>query len=183
MNPNTKTYCWSTAAGLATYLLGLIVVYYDMHPVTTKQILGVITFPLCLAAFVSAGINLKLRRPAERKYYWRMLAGMTAYALGIMAANDFFPDQHHKYWLALLPILPMIYVVVTIIRYISELDEMKRKIVTEACAFSGLATGFTCFTYLFLRDMGAPEFHAEWAFYMMDAYYFIGLFFSWRRYW
>jgi hypothetical protein len=80
-------------------------------------------------------------------------------------------------------LLPLIYVAATIIRFVSEgLDEMKRKIVTEAMAFSGLATGFTCFTYLFLRDMGAPEFRAEWAFYIMWAYYGIGAFFSWRRY-
>jgi hypothetical protein len=59
---------------------------------------------------------------------------------------------------------------------------MKRKIVTEAMAFSGLATGFTCFSYLFVRDMGAHEFRPEWGFYLMWAYYFIGLFFSWRRY-
>ena len=49
-------------------------------------------------------------------------------------------------------------------------------------AFSGIATGFTCFTYLFLRDMGAPEFRAEWAFYMMWAYYGVGAMLSNRRY-
>jgi hypothetical protein len=71
----------------------------------------------------------------------------------------------------------------TIIRFVSEgLDEMKRKIVTEAMAFSGLATGFTCFTYLFLRDMGAPEFHAVWVWNIMWVYYAVGLFFSWLRY-
>jgi hypothetical protein len=59
---------------------------------------------------------------------------------------------------------------------------MKRKIYTEAMAFSGIATGFTCFIYLFLRDMGAPEFRAEWACYIMWGYYGIGAFFSWRRY-
>jgi len=84
--------------------------------------------------------------------------------------------------LALLPILPILYMTAAIIRAISDMDEMKRKIVTEAMAFSGLATGFTCFSYLFFRDMGAPEFRPEWAFYVMWAYYGIGLFFSWRRY-
>jgi putative transcriptional regulator len=34
--------------------------------------------------------------------------------------------------------------------------------------------GFASFIYLFLRDMSAPEFHAEWAFYLMWAYYFLG---------
>jgi hypothetical protein len=30
--------------------------------------------------------------------------------------------------------------------------------------------------------MGAPEFHAEWAYYLMFAYFWIGFIFSWRRY-
>ena len=119
-----------------------------------------------------------------KKYLLRMTVGFTGYILGLFALN-YFDAEHlpHRYWLILLPLLPLIYVAATIIRFVSEgLDEMKRKIVTEAMAFSGLATGFTCFTYLFLRDMGAPEFRAEWAFYIMWAYYGIGLFFSWRRY-
>ena len=120
-----------------------------------------------------------------KKYFSRMTVGLIGYVLGLFALNCFYTEQsaHGKYWLVLLPLLPLIYVAATIIRFVSEgLDEMKRKIVTEAMAFSGLATGFTCFTYLFLRDMGAPEFRGEWAFYLMWAYYWIGLFFSWRRY-
>ncbi len=119
----------------------------------------------------------------KSKYTLRMIVGFIGYALGLVALNS-FDTEHlpHNYWLVLLPMLPMLYMVTAIIRGISELDEMKRKIYTEAMAFSGLATGFTCFSYLFLRDMGAPEFRAEWAFYIMGVYYLIGAFFSWRRY-
>lgn len=112
-----------------------------------------------------------------------MVVGFAGYALGLVALNHFYSEQlPYKYGLVLLPLLPVIYLAATIIRHVSELDEMWRKIVTEAMAFSGIATGFTCFIYLFLRDMGAPEFHGEWAFYLMWAYYGIGSFFSWRRY-
>jgi uncharacterized membrane protein HdeD (DUF308 family) len=125
--------------------------------------------------------------PHNKKYFWRMTVGFIGYALGLVALNS-FDTEHlphrlpHNYWLVLLPLLPMIYMVTAIVRGVSDMDEMWRKIQTEAMAFSGLATGFTCFTYLFLRDMGAPEFRAEWAFYIMWAYYWIGVFFSWRRY-
>jgi hypothetical protein len=183
MNPSMKTYCWSAAAGLATYVLGVIVMYFDIHPVTAKQILTVITFPLCLAVIVSSGINLKLMRPHMQKYYWRMVAGMGAYVLGICLANHIHtPPSPYKYLLILMPIVPLIYVCFTIIRCIADMDEMLRKINMEAMAFSGIATGFTCFTYLFFRDLGAPEFRAEWAFYIMWAYFMIGKVFSWRRY-
>ena len=120
----------------------------------------------------------------KSKYTLRTIAALIGYALGLVALNTFYTEQsaRGKYWLVLLPLLPLIYMATSIIRCIANLDEMKRKIYTEAMAFSGVATGFTCFTYLFLRDMGAPEFRAEWAFYIMWAYYWIGLFFSWRRY-
>jgi hypothetical protein len=119
----------------------------------------------------------------KSKYYPRLAVGFTAYALGLFALNHFDAEHlPHRHWLVLLPVLPLIYMSAVIVRHLSDLDEMWRKIVTEALAFSAIATGFTCFSYLFLRDMGAAEFHAEWAFYLMWGYYFIGLFFSWRRY-
>ena len=119
----------------------------------------------------------------DKKYFSQTIAGLVGYSLGLFALNYFDAVQlPHRYWLVLLPVLPLIYMVATFIRLVSGLDEMKRKIVTEAMAFSGLATGFTCFGYLFLRDMGAPEFRPEWAFYIVWAYYGIGGFFSWRRY-
>lgn len=112
-----------------------------------------------------------------------MTFGFTAYALGLLAMNQLCTRLSHERWLVLLPVLPLIYLSVAIIRFVSEgLDELQRKVVTEAMAFSGIATGFTCFSYLFFRDMGAPEFHAEWAFYMMWAYYGIGGIVAWRRY-
>jgi hypothetical protein len=112
-----------------------------------------------------------------------MIAGFLAYALGLVALNWLYGSMEpHKYWLILLPVLPLIYLAATIISCASELDEMWRKILTEAMAFSGVAAGFTCFTYLFLRDMGAPEFHGEWAFYLMWIYYGMGAIFSYRRY-
>jgi hypothetical protein len=118
-----------------------------------------------------------------KKYYLRLTLGFATYAVGLFALNYFYTKQSpYRYLLILLPVLPLIYVAAAIIRCVSDMDEMWRKIITEALAFSAIATGFTCFSYLFLRDMGTPEFRAQWAFYMMWAYYGIGLFFSWRRY-
>jgi len=104
--------------------------------------------------------------------------------MALVALKTFYAGQstNGKYWLALVPLLPLVYMATSIVRSVADLDEMKRKIYTEAMAFAGVATAFTCFTYLFIRDMGAPEFRAEWAFYITWAYYFIGAFFSWRRY-
>lgn len=118
----------------------------------------------------------------KTKYTVRLMVGLAIYGLGLIAMSLVADKLPNKYCWAILPLLAIVYIVATIIRYVSEMDEMWRKIIIEAAAFSGIATGFTCFSYLFLRDMGAPIFHAEWAFYLMWAYYGIGLLFSWRRY-
>jgi hypothetical protein len=124
-------------------------------------------------------------KPHLKKYVWRMTAGFIAYATGVFAAHYFYAKQSlHGNWLIFLfPIIPVIYIVAAIIRFVSEgLDELQKKIVIEAAAFSGIATGFTCISYLFVQNAGAPAFHAEWAFYMMWIYYGIGVFISARRY-
>jgi hypothetical protein len=167
---------------MITYVLGFAVVNHELHPATAKGILAVISLPLWPAIIVSAAINMKPSKPHIKKYYLRMTGGSVTYALGIFALNYFYDKQSpYRYWLVLLPVLPLIYVSADIIRFISEVDEMWRKIFTEAAAFSAIATGFTCIGCSFLRGMGAPEFNAGWAFYLMCAYFLIGLFFSWRR--
>jgi hypothetical protein len=111
----------------------------------------------------------------------RILIGMVVYAVVLLTAGHWFPEKSPYHWLVLFPVLAaVIYFAATILRAISDMDEMWRKGVTEAFAFSAIATGFTCFGYRFVHEMvGAPEFHAEWAFYLMWAYYGIGAVAQW----
>jgi hypothetical protein len=118
-----------------------------------------------------------------KKSLLRLTVGFTGYGMGVLAFANFYPNHlPHRYWLVLLPVLPLIYIAATIMRQISEKDEMWRKIITEAFAFSAIATGFTCASYVFFRALGAPEFHAEWVICIMAAYSLIGMFFSGRKY-
>jgi hypothetical protein len=122
-------------------------------------------------------------KPQIKQYFLRMSLGFAGYAAGLFGLDYYYtPEAPYRYLLILLPLVPLIYVSFAIVRCVSEMDEMWKKIAIEAMAFSGFATGFTCLIYLFLRDMGAPEFHAEWAFYLMWIYYKVGAIFSWRRY-
>jgi hypothetical protein len=117
------------------------------------------------------------------RYGREMALGFFAYGLGIVALNfGHIENSNLNLWLILLPCIPILYITSVIIRFVSELDEMQRKIVIEAMAFAGLSTGFTCFSYLFARDLGAPEFRAEWAFYAMVFFYGVGMLWSAKRY-
>jgi hypothetical protein len=122
----------------------------------------------------------------KSKYIKRMIVGGLAYVCGIWAWQYFALQHSHslyRYWPILLPMMPFIYCAITFHHHITkEKDEMWRKIITESLAFSATATASTCVGYVFFRGMGAPEFQAEWAFYLLAAYYWIGAFFFWRRY-
>ena len=124
-------------------------------------------------------------KPYIKKFILRMIIALAAYALAVFAGSYFDQVQYpYRIWLLLLPVLPLIYIAANLIRRIShpEKDEMWRKIVTEAFAFSAIATSFTCSSYVFLRKQGAPEFHAAWVIRIMAAYVLIWIFFSGCKY-
>ena len=108
-----------------------------------------------------------------RKCLLQMALGFIGYILGLVAYNTLFGPLHlspFKWVLFFLPALPILYVVVTILRFALELDEMQRKVITETAAFAGLATAFTCFSFLFIRDLGG-DVRPEWGFYIFMIYY------------
>ena len=121
-----------------------------------------------------------------RLYFFQSALALVLYALGLAVSIVLYrhnlPPSPWQPLLVLLPTLPLIYFVTVIIRHVASLDEMWRKILTEAMAFSGLATGFTCFSYIFFINLGAPPFKPEWAFYLMWIYYGIGSVWSARRF-
>jgi hypothetical protein len=125
---------------------------------------------------------MNIMKPRVQKYVLRMVLGFTVFAWGLLAMTQLFARLPHGYWVILLPVPPLVYLVMAIRHFVSEgLDELQRKVVMNATAFSGVATGLTYFSYLFFRQMGAPEFRAEWAVYLMAGYYVIGGIFLWRR--
>ena len=61
--------------------------------------------------------------PHSKKYFWRMTIGLIVYACGIWAMKYFYWKHSHspyRYWLVLLPVLPMIYLIVTFHRQLFE---------------------------------------------------------------
>jgi hypothetical protein len=115
------------------------------------------------------------------KYFLKMLLGFIFFGVGLFTYNDLFAHFRQspiKWLLFFLPMIPMLFVVTTILEYVFTMDEMWRKYITEAAAFAGLATAVTCFS--FTRDLGAavrPEFGYE----VFCSYYLIGTVWSrWR---
>jgi hypothetical protein len=71
-------------------------------------------------------------------------------------------DAPWRYLVALLPVLPAAMVVLLIVRRLAQLDELQRRIQTEAFGFSLAATALITFAYGFLEGAGMP--HLDWTF-------------------
>jgi hypothetical protein len=108
-----------------------------------------------------------------------MILCFLGYTVGLLALRQCEYDHSSipKFIQFLLPTLPMLCMVVVILRYVSELDEMWRKIITESMAFAGLSTAFTCISFIFIHGLGGQirSFDAFWV------YYAIGVGWSFRR--
>lgn len=100
--------------------------------------------------------------------------------LGLLVLNRFEHENFliPKYVQYLLPTLPMFCGVAVMLRFVSEVDEMWRKIITENMAFAGLATAFTSLSFVFIGDLGGVI-PPEWDFNIFWAYYVIGE--TWTR--
>ncbi len=109
------------------------------------------------------------------KYYvLQMALCFAGYALGLMALRHC--EYEHlsipKYVQFLLPVLPMLCMAAVIVRAISQMDEMWKKLITEGMAFAGLATAFTCMSLGFFQDLGGSV-QPWWGFNIFWTYYLI----------
>jgi hypothetical protein len=77
----------------------------------------------------------------------------------VLRAN---PDASWRYIVALVPIAPAVMVLFLFVRRLGQLDELQKRIQTEAFGFSLGATALITFAYGFLEGAGMP--HLNWTY-------------------
>ena len=87
--------------------------------------------------------------------YMMLLVG----SVTILRAN---PDADWRYIVALVPVAPAALVLFLFARRLARLDELHRRIQTEAFGFSIAATALVTFAYGFLEGAGMP--HLNWTY-------------------
>ena len=86
------------------------------------------------------------------------------FLVGSVTVLEANPGAPWRYLVAVLPVLPAAIVVLLIVRRVARLDELQRRIQTEAFGFSLGATALITFAYGFLEGVGMP--HLDWTFVM-----------------
>ncbi|MBV6397219.1 MAG: hypothetical protein HFACDABA_02827 [Anaerolineales bacterium] len=106
-----------------------------------------------------------------KRYYKEFWIAMGAYVIVVVAAafalKDMELSRPMQVIVALLPVIPIVFVVKAILRVARDSDELIQRIQFQAVMFSAITTGMLTFAYGFLENIGFPHFPAIWTFPIM----------------
>jgi ABC-type cobalamin transport system permease subunit len=126
-----------------------------------------------------------MKTPAARRYTWGILAASALYAIALVISIYFLkrnPSAPQKYAIAILPVLPALWIPAVVLRFFRELDELQRCIQLEGLAFGFTATAVLTLSYGFLQNAGLPQINWVWVWPVMGVCWAIGLVLARWRY-
>jgi hypothetical protein len=105
---------------------------------------------------------------ASRRYLIEFGIAMTAYlavvGLSVWVLRHLVTSGPLYYLIALLPVVPIVFVLVAVVRYLRASDEFTRIVQLEALAASAGITALLAVTYGFLQGVGFPKPSAWWTY-------------------
>jgi hypothetical protein len=104
---------------------------------------------------------------AQRRYAIQLALAMISYAIVLIISLTLIPSVPRG-WLQVLvataPVIPVIFVLVSIVRLFSRIDEMQRRIHLEAIALAAGITALLALTCGFLENAGVSRLSGFWTF-------------------
>ncbi|MDQ2714617.1 MAG: hypothetical protein M3Z08_06900 [Chloroflexota bacterium] len=105
-----------------------------------------------------------MQKVAWKRYLKEFSLAMAAYVIVLLISITLINISPHSAWwripLALAPVIPVIFLMIAYMRFISRIDELQRRIQFEALAFGFGSAGILTFSYGFLELVGFP--HISW---------------------
>lgn len=117
-------------------------------------------------------IAYNLSMSTDKQYARELLIGMVGYIVLLLGSIYWVKDHLDNPWrfaVAVLPMIPLIYVARASVARINRLDEMQKQIQLTALAVTVLATALVTLTYGFLENVGAPHINVLWVWPLMGA--------------
>jgi hypothetical protein len=122
---------------------------------------------------------------ASKNYARDFTVTMIAYAVIIIVSRLILDNLGDTFWrfpIALLPVIPVIFLMLAFMRYLAGIDELQQRIQLQAIGFAAGTTGLLTFAYGFLELVGFPQFSTFFIFPMMIMLWGLGLAYFTRRY-
>ncbi|MBT3240522.1 MAG: hypothetical protein HON98_01390 [Chloroflexi bacterium] len=92
------------------------------------------------------------------------------------------PDGPNNFWIALSPMLPGIFFGLGVVKAISRLDELERKIRLEGMAFSFMITLLLVVSFGLVEPLGFPRINSAYIAGVMVVLWLIGKLWAMRKY-
>lgn len=123
-----------------------------------------------------------------KRYLREFIYSMIAYVLTLIPSIlliTWFADMPINTTIivvALAPVIPVVFMIIFFLRYLSKIDELQQRIQLLAIGFAAGTTSMLAFSYGFLENVGFPPISLMWVFPVMVMLWGIGLAFISRRY-
>ena len=119
-----------------------------------------------------------------REFIYSMIAYILTLALSLIGLGFFadYPLNIARIIVALAPVVPIIFMILSFLKYLNGIDELHQKIELLAIGFAAGATSLLTFSYGFLENVGFPPISLLWVFPVMIMLWGLGLAFISRRY-
>ena len=125
---------------------------------------------------------------ATKRYLREFIYSMIAYVITLslsLIGLGFFADYQlnaARVIVALAPVVPIIFMILSFLKYLNNIDELQQRIQLLAIGFAAGATSLLTFSYGFLENVGFPPISLLWVFPVMILLWGLGLAFISRRY-
>lgn len=123
---------------------------------------------------------------ATRRYKVGVFVAMSLYVVVLFTCVHYLkttPPGALRYLLAILPTLPVIWVMWSLCVYLTHADELQRRVQLESLAVAAGVTACLTLTYGFLEEFaGLPHIPAWWTFVLIDLVWGATGCVLWRRY-
>ncbi len=121
-----------------------------------------------------------------KRYYREFFISMGAYVIAVIVTSSLLArmevSKPVQIVLALVPVIPTLFVIIAILRMMRDSDELFQKIQLQAVTLSAITTGLITFAYGFLENVGFPPFPTLWVLPIMFAMWGISLGYFIRKY-
>ena len=119
-----------------------------------------------------------MTQQATKRYAIEFGSAMTAYAVVLIVSVVVLNNTPAGAWrvpVALLPVVPLVFVMWAVMRALGRMDELQRRIQLEGFGFAFAGTALITFTYGFLQTIGFPQLSWFFIWPLMAVLWVIGL--------
>jgi hypothetical protein len=124
--------------------------------------------------------------PKQLRYLQQFFFAVFMYVVTLSASvillRNFEFGRAWQIIISILPALPIIFLLIILMRLLSNSDELQQRINLLAVTFSAVLTGLITFSYGFLENVGAPKLPTFAVLPMLFVFWGIGLGYFTKRY-